>query len=113
MKKRGTPSKTSKVRNLKKFFEISTSSPTRGHTELLLQSSLGIRATNLLATTTTTQDARLKLNFCVDQPGVAEQTGPRQMPGWGNQLGQDWATQTRLGPGDQPQHLYQGWGGGG
>ena len=113
MKKRGTPSKTSKVRNLKKFFEISTSSPTRGDTELLLQSSLGIRATNLLATTTTTQDARLKLNFCVDQPGVAEQTGPRQMPGWGNQLGQDWATQTRLGPGDQPQHLYQGWGGGG
>ena len=100
--RKGTPSKFSNVRKLKKMFELDPSSPTRGYNELLTQHRVEFNPDNL---STTTGCARLKLKFCADQPRGGGQTGPRQMGELGLRLSRDWSSQARLGLRDQPEGL--------
>ena len=98
--RRCTPSKISKisnVRKLKKFFESeSLSSPTKGYLELLPQPGKGLNLVNL---TTTTGCSRNGPKLCVSQPGGSLWTGPRQAEMEGLQLSRDWHSQPRLGSG--------------
>ena len=99
--KRGTPSK-SEVRKLRKMFEIDASLQTRGDTELLSQSSMGLNPLNLGCT-------GLDMENCASQPGWGTRTGPRQTGELILWLSQDWTNQTRQGLGDQPGGLLQDW----
>ena len=109
--RRCTPSKISKisnVRKLKKLFEFeSSSSPTKGCLELLQQPGKGLNLVNL---TTTTGCSRKGPTLCVSQPGGSLWTGPRQAEMGGLQLSRDWHIQPRLGSGGPIRSAVSGTG---